>query len=127
MRQIKIHEVGMRDGLQMESKVIPTSIKLEWIDRLINSNVDIIQIGSFVHKEKMPQMADTDELFTELIKKYKGYKHPIFSGLVLNEKGLERALSCGVEMICMLLDAALRATLLRERFILLLSDIVKPG
>ncbi|HPI20911.1 MAG TPA: hypothetical protein PKY56_11120 [Candidatus Kapabacteria bacterium] len=58
-----IHEVGMRDGLQMEKQTVPFDIKVKWVEKMLESNVDIIQLGSFVHKEKMPQMADSDELF----------------------------------------------------------------
>lgn len=100
MQKIKIHSVGMRDGLQMEKTVVPFETKLNWIEQLYRANVDIIQVGSFVHKEKMPQMADTDELFTELYGRATKPEHIILSGLVLNERGLDRAMKCGVEMIC---------------------------
>lgn len=100
MNDIKIHSVGMRDGLQMEKAVVPFNKKLEWIAELVNSGVDIIQVGSFVHKEKVPQMADTDELFQEINTLYPERK-ALFSGLVLNERGLDRALACGVDMICL--------------------------
>jgi hydroxymethylglutaryl-CoA lyase len=98
IEKIKIHEVGLRDGLQNESKIIPTDQKLKWAEILSNSGIDILQLGSFVHPEKMPQMADTDILFNE----FKSIPHKAFlSGLVLNEKGMERGLKCGVEMLCM--------------------------
>ena len=103
MSKIKIHDVGMRDGLQNESKIVPTEIKIDWINKLIQSNVDIIQIGSFVHPVKVPQMADTDELFSYFSK----IEHkPVLSGLLLNEKGMERAINCGVEMFCMGVSAS---------------------
>lgn len=102
-KNIKIHEVGLRDGLQNESKIVPTEKKIEWIDKIIKSNVDIIQLGSFVHPVKMPQMADTDALFEH----YKNSKqNTILSGLILNEKGMERGLNCGVEMFCMGVSAS---------------------
>ena len=104
MKDIKIHSVGMRDGLQMEKEVVPFETKIKWIEKLYQSNMDIIQVGSFVHKEKMPQMADTDELF-----KYLNTNKPksvILSGLVLNEKGLERAMDCDVELICLGVSAS---------------------
>jgi hydroxymethylglutaryl-CoA lyase len=103
LKNIKIHEVGLRDGLQNEKKVVPTEQKIEWIDILLNSGVDIIQLGSFVHLEKMPQMADTDLLFRH----YASIPHTTtLSGLVLNEKGLSRGLDCGVEMFCMGVSAS---------------------
>ncbi len=100
MQQIKIHSVGMRDGLQMEKIVVPFETKLNWVEQLYKSNIDIIQVGSFVHKEKMPQMADTDELFIELNIRGTKPANTLLSGLVLNERGLERAMNCGVDMIC---------------------------
>ena len=66
MRKITIHEVGPRDGLQVEKQVVPTDVKERWVRSLMGSGVDIVQVGSFVHPEKVPQMADTDELFRRL-------------------------------------------------------------
>jgi len=94
-----IHEVGPRDGLQMEKQVVPLEKKEAWIRGLMDAGVDIVQVGSFVHPEKVPQMADTDELFRRLTAGKTG--GTVLSGLVLNEKGLERGLKCGVEMYCM--------------------------
>ena len=102
--EIIIHEVGMRDGLQMEKQTVPMAKKLEWIDGIIAAGIDIVQVGSFVHPTKVPQMADTDQLFAELVKP--GRKPVTLSALVLNEKGLERGLACGVEMFCMGVSAS---------------------
>ena len=63
------------------------------------------QVGSFVHPGKVPQMADTDELFNALTAA-PARPRPSFSGLVLNEKGLDRALACGVEHICLGVSAS---------------------
>ncbi len=105
MEPVIIHDVGMRDGLQMEKKAVPTEKKIEWINRLFNAGVDIIQAGSFVHPVKVPQMADTDEIFNYYnINGKPG--NAVLSGLVLNEKGLDRALDCGVELICMGVSAS---------------------
>ena len=100
MAHVLIHEVGPRDGLQAEKQVVPTEIKLAWLSRLLYSGVDIVQVGSFVHPEKVPQMADTDELFLRLSAERRGPR-AVLSGLVLNEKGLERGLKCGVELFCL--------------------------
>jgi hydroxymethylglutaryl-CoA lyase len=94
-----IHEVGPRDGLQMEKQVVPLDTKEDWIRRVMAAGVDIVQVGSFVHPEKVPQMADTDELFRRLTAGKTSAT--VLSGLVLNEKGLERGLACGVEMFCL--------------------------
>jgi len=89
----------------MEKQTVPMETKLSWIHALAGAGVDIIQVGSFVHPEKVPQMADTDKLFRELAR-VSPAPHSVFSGLVLNEKGLERGMACGVEMFCMGVSAS---------------------
>lgn len=106
MTKILIHEVGLRDGLQMEKQTVPTAKKLSWLRALMQTGVDIIQVGSFVHPEKVPQMADTDSLFAALAVTSGRPAGVVFSGLVLNEKGLDRGLACGVEMFCMGVSAS---------------------
>jgi hydroxymethylglutaryl-CoA lyase len=104
MEPIIIHEVGPRDGLQAEKTAVPLETKIRWIEGLCATGVDIIQLGSFVNPEKVPQMADTDDLF-----RYFAGKKPagvVLSALVLNERGLERGLLCGVEMFCMGVSAS---------------------
>ena len=95
----------MRDGLQIEKSVVPTATKLIWLEHLIASAVDVIQVGSFVHPDKVPQMADTDTLFKALMDAPR-QSRPVLSGLVLNEKGLDRALACGVEHVCLGVSAS---------------------
>ena len=106
MKDIKIHEVGLRDGLQMESEPLPTVTKIQWAEMMMASGIDIIQLGSFVHPAKVPQMADTDELFEEILASGNKPENVILSGLVLNERGLERGMKCGVEMFCMGVSAS---------------------
>jgi hydroxymethylglutaryl-CoA lyase len=106
MYDIKIHEVGLRDGLQIEKQVIPLETKIKWIDKIAASGIDIIQLGSFVNPEKVPQMADTDALFSYFSKPGNKPAKVVLSGLVLNEKGLERGMACGVEMYCMGVSAS---------------------
>jgi len=105
MDKIVIHEVGMRDGLQVEQQTVPTETKIKWIDEIINTGIDIIQVGSFVHPVKVPTMADTDAIFKHYSEKGKP-DGVTLSGLVLNEKGLERGMACGVEMFCMGVSAS---------------------
>ena len=101
-----IHEVGLRDGLQMEKQVVLTERKIAWAEALLASGVDILQLGSFVHPEKVPQMADTDRLFAHFSAPGRKPEKAVLSGLVLNEKGLERGLACGVDMFCMGVSAS---------------------
>src|SRR5690242_4318048 len=103
MNRIVLHEVGPRDGLQVE-EVVPTTQKLAWIRDLMGSGLDVIQVGSFVRADQVPQMADTDEVVRAL-----RAEHPrgaLISALVLNEKGLERALESGVDLVCMGVSAS---------------------
>ncbi len=106
MAELIIHDVGPRDGLQIEKTTVPTEQKIAWIDALIASGVDIVQVGSFVHKEKVPQMADTEALFTHYGQPNRKPARTQLSGLVLNEKGMERAVACGVEYLCMGVSAS---------------------
>jgi hydroxymethylglutaryl-CoA lyase len=105
MANITIHEVGLRDGLQIEEQSVPTERKLDWIARLASAGLRMIQVGSFVNPQKVPQMADTDELFRRLAA---AARPPgvLYTGLVLNERGLERGLACGVDYVCMGVSAS---------------------
>lgn len=101
-----IHEVGLRDGLQSEKVPVPFETKVPWVEELFKSGVPIIQLGSFVHPEKVPQMADTDRLFTYFSQPGKKPAQVSLSGLVLNEKGLDRGFACGVDLFCMGVSAS---------------------
>lgn len=105
-RKVVLHEVGLRDGLQMEKQVVPFEQKVRWAEALLAAGVDIVQLGSFVHPGKVPQMADTDALFQHFSAPGRKPAGVTLSGLVLNEKGLERGMACGVEMFCMGVSAS---------------------
>ena len=105
MSRLVIHEVGLRDGLQIEEQAVATARKLEWIGRLAAAGLRMIQVGSFVNPQKVPQMADTDELFRQLAAAPRA-TGVVYSGLVLNERGLERGMACGVDYFCMGVSAS---------------------
>jgi len=88
---------ALRDGLQMESKVFTLEEKLACFDLLKKAGVPRIQVGSFVHPKIVPQMADTDAF----IKAIGPQKDTVISALILNDKGLERALDCGIPHVSM--------------------------
>ncbi|HUN24530.1 MAG TPA: hydroxymethylglutaryl-CoA lyase [Anaerolineales bacterium] len=90
-------EVGLRDGIQTMEKMVPTAVKLQWVDGLVQAGVKNIQMGSFVNPKIVPQMADSAELMAALPR----YDGVTFSALVLNEKGVERARSAGVTALDM--------------------------
>lgn len=106
MEEIKIHEVGLRDGLQMEAETVPLITKTDWAETLVSAGVDILQLGSFVHPGKVPQMADTDDIAEHFARPENRPSKTILSALVLNEKGMERAFKSGVDMICMGVSAS---------------------
>jgi hydroxymethylglutaryl-CoA lyase len=101
-RSIELLEVGPRDGLQMESTVVPTEVKAELIARLLRAGLKRIEVTSFVNPKKVPQMADAEALLGRL-------KRPDdvwFTGLVLNRKGLDRAIAAGCNEIGMVVVAS---------------------
>ena len=106
MPEIILHEVGLRDGLQIEKATVPTSQKIAWIQALDAAGVDMVQAGSFVHQQKVPQMADTDDLFKYFGDPAHRPARARLTALVLNEKGLERGFACGVDYFCMGVSAS---------------------
>ncbi|MBW7876252.1 MAG: hydroxymethylglutaryl-CoA lyase [Candidatus Cloacimonetes bacterium] len=89
---IRIVEVGPRDGLQSIKQPIPISVKLDWIEKLINSGLKEVEMASFVSPKWVPQMADSLEICQRLKHKNSG-----FWGLVPNEKGYESFLDSGLK------------------------------
>lgn len=106
MNEIRIHEVGLRDGLQIEKQVVPLEKKIAWVEGLLAAGIGMIQLGSFVNPERVPQMADSDQLFAHFGREGEKPSAAVLSGLVLNEKGLERGMACGVDMFCMGVSAS---------------------
>ena len=97
-----MEEQGLRDGLQTLAHVIPVKKKLEWIDKLIDAGIKRLQITSFVNPKYVPQMADSETLSQQL-KRRDGI---IYSGLVLNLKGVERAVACGMNHLAVSISAS---------------------
>ncbi|PLR75877.1 hydroxymethylglutaryl-CoA lyase [Bacillus sp. V3-13] len=92
---IEICEVGPRDGLQNECKIISTETKVELINRLINAGIRSIEAVSFVNPKVVPQMADAEEVLRLLPKR----ENVIYAGLVLSRSGLDRALKTEVDFL----------------------------
>lgn len=109
MKNIVIHDVGLRDGLQAEKTIVPTETKLLWLKKLIEANIKLIQVGSFVNPQVLPQMSDTDKIFELINNNEIDFEIPddtTFSALILNEKGLERAIKSKVKKILMGVSAS---------------------
>jgi len=93
--KVTICEVGLRDGLQNEKKIINTEKKLELANKLIDAGFKVIELGSFMSPKAVPQMADTDELFKKL-----GEVNGVeMRALIANIKGVERAAICGCRKV----------------------------
>jgi hydroxymethylglutaryl-CoA lyase len=99
---IFLEDEALRDGLQMEARIFSLEEKLQLFELLKKAGIPRIQVGSFVHPKIVPQMADTDELIRAIRRAAKGQETAnLVSALILNDKGLERALNCGVPHVSM--------------------------
>jgi hydroxymethylglutaryl-CoA lyase len=98
--RVAIYEVGPRDGLQNESQLIDVETKVEFIHRLIDAGLQNVELTSFVPANWIPQLADAEQLIG-LLGPLPG-RHPV---LVPNERGLDRALQCGVRDIAVFASA----------------------
>ncbi|MBM4196476.1 MAG: hydroxymethylglutaryl-CoA lyase [Gammaproteobacteria bacterium] len=101
-RRVSIIEVGPRDGLQSEPDVLGTEVKLEFIRRAIDAGVRAMEVTSFVHPKRVPQMADAEAVIAGLPKR----SDMRYIGLVLNHKGFERARDAGLGEIGMAVVAS---------------------
>lgn len=100
MSEIRIIEVGPRDGLQNEKIPIPTEEKIAFINRLVEAGLREIEATSFVSPKWVPQLGDAETLWPMLT------KPALYSALVPNSRGLERALALGVERIALFTAAS---------------------
>lgn len=95
MTKVEICEVSPRDGLQNEDILLSTDDKVELVERAIGAGVRRIEVTSFVNPKRVPQMSDAEEVMAAL-------PHPTgvrYAGLVMNARGLDRALAAGVDEI----------------------------
>lgn len=101
-KQVKIVEVGPRDGLQNEPQAIAAADKLTFIEKLDDSGLCRIEVTSFVHPKRVPQLADALEVVQGLPHR----PEVIYSALVPNMKGLERAMESGIKRIAVFTAAS---------------------
>lgn len=101
-RDVRIYEVGPRDGLQNEASPIPTQAKLRFIDLLADAGLREIEATSFVSPNAVPQLADADGLMAGLDRR-PGVRYPV---LVPNARGMDRAEAAGAEAICVFTAAS---------------------
>lgn len=102
LEQVRIVEVGPRDGLQNEASVVPTSVKIELINRLSECGHSAVEVTSFVSPKWVPQLSDAAEVFTGFIVK-PGVRYPV---LVPNILGYERAVAAGAREVAVFAAAS---------------------
>jgi hydroxymethylglutaryl-CoA lyase len=102
---IILEEQGLRDGLQSLAQTVPVEKKIEYINALVDAGVKRLQVVSLVHPKLVPQMADAEEVIKNL-RNVKNTEGVIFSGLVLNVKGVERAANIGLTHLAISLSAS---------------------
>jgi len=93
--RVEVVDVGPRDGLQNEDKTLAPEVRAELCERLAAAGAPRVEAASFVNPRRVPQMAGAEEVM-EAIERRAG---TIYAGLVLNEKGYERAIAAGVDEV----------------------------
>ncbi len=96
-RVIRIVEVGPRDGLQSEPEILSTESKKTFIEMAIDAGIRRLEVASFVHPKRVPQMADAEALIEVLPER----DEVSYIGLIMNERGLDRALTTKIHEIGM--------------------------
>lgn len=99
---VRIHEVGPRDGLQNESAIVPTPVKVEFIRRLAAAGLTTIEATSFVSPSWVPQLADAEDVAASV---FSGDTAVDFPVLVPNQRGLDRALALGARHVAVFASA----------------------
>jgi (R)-citramalyl-CoA lyase len=93
--RIEIVDVGPRDGLQNEDETLSPQTRAELCDRLAAAGVLRVEAASFVNPKKVPQMAGAEEVVSSIQRR----PGTVYAGLVLNQKGYERAVEAGVDEV----------------------------
>lgn len=92
---VEIVDVAPRDGLQADAVMVSTATKVQLIGRLVDAGVRRLEATSFVHPKRVPQMADAEDLMAALPR----HEDVTYIGLVMNRRGLDRAVDAGVDEI----------------------------
>ena len=100
--KVKIVEVGPRDGLQNEKEILPTPVKIRLIEKLAEAGLSFIEASSFVSPRWIPQLADAEDVLRGISRK----EGVVYSALVPNARGLERARECGLTEVAVFMSAS---------------------
>jgi hydroxymethylglutaryl-CoA lyase len=99
---IRIIEVGPRDGVQNEASAVSVETKIQLVERLAGAGLPVVEAGSFVAPRRVPQMADSGEVFRR-IRRRDGIVYP---ALVPNLQGFEAAMTAGVTEVAVFVSAS---------------------
>jgi hydroxymethylglutaryl-CoA lyase len=94
-KRVKIVEVGPRDGLQNESRIVPAAVKVELIERLTEAGLPVIEVTSFVPARWMPQMGDGDAVLRAVLASPRHRAGVAYPVLVPNLRGFDSAVEAG--------------------------------
>src|SRR5512135_3675932 len=100
--EVRMVEVGPRDGLQNEAKSVSAAVKIALVERLADAGLRAVEAGAFVSPKWVPQMADSAEVLTGL-KRKPGVRYPV---LVPNMRGYDAARAAGAEEIAIFAAAS---------------------
>lgn len=101
-KQVRLVEVGPRDGLQNEKQPISVSDKVRLVDDLSAAGMSYVEVGSFVSPKWVPQMAGSDEVFAKIQKK----SGVTYAALAPNLRGFEAAMEAGVAEVAVFAAAS---------------------
>ncbi|GAA1228842.1 hydroxymethylglutaryl-CoA lyase [Prauserella halophila] len=102
MADVLITETAMRDGLQNEPGIVPTATKVRLTRMLVAAGFTSLEIGAFVRPDRVPSMADTDELVTAL----GAVPGVTLQALAFNSAGADRAVACGIDTVRITVSAS---------------------
>ena len=99
---VRIVEVGPRDGLQNEGALVPTDVKVAFVEALADAGLPVVEVTSFVSPRVVPQLADADEVLRR-VRRRPGVRYPV---LVPNMRGMERAENAGADGVAVFTAAS---------------------
>jgi len=100
--RVTVVEVGPRDGLQNERRILPADDKVRFVELLADAGLPVVEVTSFVHPDAVPQLADAGDVLPR-IRRRPGVRYPV---LVPNMRGLERALAAGADAVAVFTAAS---------------------
>ena len=106
VKKVRICEVGLRDGLQNEKTILTVEDKVDLLKGMIKAGFKVIEVGSCMHPVKVPQMANTDEVF-KAMQDFDVPEDVELRALIPNKRGVDRAVACGCKKVKLNVSASL--------------------